>query len=106
MKNDWEYQDPNDLQLAFFFSIYSLHHSQLRCLKTTPVRIERMIQNDPIFRAIALRIYRNFCYEMGLEIEKMTRGELQCSYIHSTGIQCARANEPGSYRCSRHYERE
>jgi hypothetical protein len=102
---NWEYKPPTNLDLANFLSIYSLQHPQLRHLKTTPVLIERMITNDPVFRGIALSIHRKFCDEMGQEIEKMMRGELQCSYIHPTGEQCTRFNQPGSYRCKRH-ERE
>lgn len=103
---DWEYQEPNDLQLAIFLSIYSVKHNQLRNLRTTPVRIERMIAFDPVFRSIALRIHHTFCDEMGLEIERMKKGELQCSYIYQDGRQCTNFNQPNSYRCARHYERE
>jgi hypothetical protein len=98
----WEYKPPTNLDLAIFMSIYSIQHTQLRHLKTTPVRIERMIANDPIFRRSALNIHRKFCYEMGLEIEKMMAGKLQCSHIHLNGDRCMNDNMPGSYRCYAH----
>jgi hypothetical protein len=76
----WEYKPPTNLDLAIFMSIYSIQHTQLRHLKTTPVRIERMIANDPIFRRSALNIHRKFCYEMGLEIVKEDPG-VSCQHI-------------------------
>ena len=100
----WEYHEPTNLQLAFFISIYSLQHPQLRYLNVTPLRIERMINRDPVFRKIALRIHYKFSEEMGREIEKMMHGELQCSYIYPNGEQCLYFNEPRSYRCSMHLE--
>jgi hypothetical protein len=101
----WEYKPPTNLDLANFLSIYSVQHPHLRHLKTTPVLIERMIGSDPIFRALALNIHRKFCDEMGQEIEKMMRGELQCSYIYPSGKECPNFNEPGNYRCRRHRDR-
>lgn len=101
---NWEYKPPTNLDLAVFLSIYSLQHPQLRHLKTTPVLIERMIASDPVYRSTALNIHRKFCDEMGQEIEKMIRGELQCSYIHPDGTQCIKFNMPGSYRCWTHQD--
>lgn len=101
----WECHEPTNLALASFLSIYAVHHPELRRLRTNPVLIERMINQDPVFRKHALHIYIRFCEEMGEEIEKMKKGELQCSYIRSNGIRCTNANEPGSYRCSFHRDK-
>src|SRR3954453_2631797 len=98
----WEYKPPTNLDLAIFLSIYSLQHPQLRHLKTTPVRIEQIISDDPKFRRSVLNIHRKFCDEMGREIEKMMLGELRCSFRLPDGTQCPYLNLPGSYRCSKH----
>lgn len=97
-----EYTEPTNEQLANFLVVYAKHIPGAGGLQLSPPHLELLMNNNPGFRAGALRHHRNFQDTISKLSEKMDKGELQCEYIRPNGKKCPNFNEPGRMYCGLH----
>lgn len=98
----FEYEEPNNTQLARFLVIYAEGIPGMESLQLSAPTLELLMTNNPDFRAGALRHHKAFQEEIHKHSRKLEAGTLQCEHIRPNKKRCPNHNEPGSYYCGLH----
>lgn len=97
-----EYQEPTNEQLASFLVVYAKQIPGMGDLQLDAPLLERLMDENPQFRAGALRHHKKFQEEIVAFGVKIAKGELQCEHIRGNGKRCPNHNEPGDFYCGLH----
>lgn len=100
------YKEPTNEQLANFLIVYAGQVPGTEGLQLSPPILELLMNNNPQFRAGALRHHRMFHERLVEMTKKAALGQLPCQHIRPNGKQCPNFNQPGSYYCGLHQEDE
>lgn len=95
-------EEPTNEQLANFLMIYAKHIPGMEALQLSAPHLELLMNNNPQFRAGALRHHKKFQQDIVATGMKIAKGELQCEHIRPNGKRCPNHNEPGDIYCGIH----
>lgn len=98
--------EPTDEQLANFISVYARRLPGAEHLRVSPTILEWMFEQNPAFRATALRHHRDFQAKIDEMAAKIMAGEAKCEYIRPSGKRCPNHNQPFSHYCGLHQDQE
>ncbi len=101
-----EITEPTNKQLANFMFVLAKGDPRAEGLNINADVLERIFEQDPKWRAYALRRHQEFAQNIHELTDKMQRGQLQCAHIRTNGRNCPNWNEPGSFYCGLHKEQE
>jgi hypothetical protein len=99
---DEEHKEPTNKQLANFLLVHAKRSPELANLQLNAPTLERLMDQNPMYRAGALRHHRRFQEELNELSRKVEVGELQCEHILNSGKKCPNRNEPGRMFCGLH----
>ncbi len=101
-----EYVEPTNEQLAKFLVVEARHTPELQHLHLSAPILEALMSQQPEFREAALLKHRRFQDQIKEMTRLMKAGKLQCEHVRPNGKRCPNRNEPGSFYCGLHKEKD